>query len=71
MKVISDLLNIVRTGAGVVPGAEGLTADDVPPLARAAAAEANVALTARRALHWRTHDLVMLAKAGGGRVIYQ
>ncbi len=70
MKVISDLLNIVRTGAGVVLGAEGLTADDVPPLARAAS-EANVTLTVRGALHWRTHDLVTIAKAGGGRVIYE
>ncbi len=37
MKNIGDLLNIVRAGAGVVLGAQGLTADDVLPLARAAA----------------------------------
>ncbi len=70
MKNISELLNIVRAGAGVVLESEGLTADDVLPLARAAS-EANVTLTVRGALHWRTHDLVTIAKAGGGRVIYE
>jgi hypothetical protein len=50
MKNISELPNIVRAGAGVVLDAEGLTADDVLPLARAAS-EANVTLTVRGALH--------------------
>ncbi len=70
MKNISELLNIVRAGAGVVLEAEGLTADDVLPLARAAS-EAKVTLTVRGALHWRTHDLVTIAKAGGGQVVYE
>ena len=50
MKNTSELLNIVGAGAGVVLDAEGLTADDVLPLARAAS-EANVTLTVRGALH--------------------
>ena len=68
MKNISELLNIVR--AGVVLEAQGLTADDALPLPRAAS-EADVSLTVRGALHWRTHDLVTIAKAGGDRVIYE
>ena len=48
MKNISELLNIVRAGAGVVLEAEGLTADDVLPLARAAS-ESEVTLTVRGA----------------------
>jgi hypothetical protein len=36
MNSISELLNVVRAGAGVAPGAEGRTADDVLPFARAA-----------------------------------
>lgn len=70
MKNISELLNIVRAGAGVTLDAEGLSVDDVLPLARAAA-QASVPLRVRGALHWRTHDLVTIAKAGTGQVIFE
>lgn len=70
MKNVSELLNIVRAGAGVTLEAEGLTADDVMPLARAAS-ESNVTLCVRGALHWRTSDLVHIAKAGKGQVIFE
>ena len=36
-KNVSELLNIVRAGAGVTLEAHGLTADDVLPVAAAAA----------------------------------
>jgi antitoxin (DNA-binding transcriptional repressor) of toxin-antitoxin stability system len=69
-KNVSELLNIVRAGAGVTLTAENLTVDDVMPVARAAG-EANVPLRVRGALQWRTHDLVQIAKAGNGQVIFE
>ena len=69
-KNVSELLNIVRAGAGVTLRAEELTVDDVLPLARAAA-QSQVPLRVLGALHWRTHDLVQIATSGKGRVIFE
>jgi hypothetical protein len=71
-KNVSELLNIVRAGAGVTLEAHGLTADDVLPVA-AAAAKADVPLRVRGAgaLHWATRDLIHIAEAGKGHVIFE
>ena len=69
-KNVSELLNIVRAGGGVALDAEELAVDDVLPIARAAA-ESKVPVHVRGALVWRTHDLVEIAKAGQGHVIFE
>ncbi len=69
-KNVSELLNIVSAGAGVTLEAHGLTADDVLPVA-AAAAKADVPLKVRGALHWATRDLIHIAEAGKGHVVFE
>jgi hypothetical protein len=69
-KNVSELLNIVRAGGGVTLNTEELTVDDVLPVVRAAG-EAQVQVRLVGALQWRTHDLVQLAQAGKGRVIFE
>ena len=69
-KNVSELINIVRAGAGVTLRAEELTVDDVLPIARAAG-EAKVVVRVIGGLQWRTHDLVQIAKVGEGCVIFE
>lgn len=69
-KNISELLNIVRAGAGITLRAEEVTVDDVLPLARAAASS-KVPLRLIGALRWRTHDLVRLAQASEGTLVVE
>ena len=66
-KNVSELLNIVRAGAGVTMEAVHFTADDVMPVAQACAEE-GVALYVHGAMGWRTQDLINIAKAGKGQV---
>ena len=69
-KNVSELLNIIRAGAGVTLRASHFAVDDILPLARAAA-EASVPLRVVGALDWRTHDLVEIARIGKGHVIFE
>jgi hypothetical protein len=69
-KNVSELLNIIRAGAGIALPAEHFAVDDVLPLAMAAG-EAQVEFRLRGALHWRAHDLVEIARVGKGMVIYE
>ena len=68
-KNVSELLNIVRAGAGVTMEAIHFTVDDVMPVAQACAEE-GVTLYVHGAMGWRTQDLINIAKAGKGRVCY-
>ena len=66
-KNVSELLNIVRAGAGVTMEAVHFTVDDVMPVAQECA-EQGVTLYVHGAMGWRTQDLINIAKAGKGRV---
>ena len=68
-KNVSEILNIVKAGAGVTMEAIHFTADDVMPVA-VACAEQGVRLYVHGAMGWRTADLINIAKAGKGQVIY-
>ena len=69
-KNVSELINIVKAGAGVTLRTEELTVDDVLPIARAAG-ETKVIVRLIGGLQWRTHDLVQIAKVGQGCVIFE
>lgn len=69
-KNVSELLNIVRAGAGVTLRVEELTVDDVLPIARAAG-ESKVPVRLQGALKWRTHDLVQIAELGKGSIVFE
>ena len=68
-KNVSELLNIVRAGAGVTMEAIHFTADDVMPVAQECASK-GVPLYVHGAMGWRTQDLINIAKAGKGQVIF-
>lgn len=68
-KNVSELLNIVKSGAGVTMQAIHFAPDDVLPVAHACG-EARVPLHVEGAMDWRTKDLIAIAKAGKGHVVY-
>ena len=68
-KNVSELLNIVRAGAGVTMEAIHFTVDDVIPVAQECA-EVGVPLFVHGAMGWRTQDLINIAKVGKGQVIF-
>ncbi len=68
-KNVSELLNIVHAGAGVTMEAVHFTADDVMPVARACG-EQKVHLFVQGAMGWRTKDLIDIAEAGKGQVVF-
>ena len=68
-KNVSELLNIVRAGAGVTMEAIHFTADDILPVAQECANE-GVPLFVHGAMGWRTQDLIAIARAGKGRVTF-
>jgi hypothetical protein len=68
-KNVSELLNIVRAGAGVTMEAIHFSVDDILPVA-SACGEAGVPLRVHGAMDWRTKDLIVIAKAGKGQVVF-
>ncbi len=66
---MSELLNILRAGAGITMEAAHYTVDDVMPVAREAA-RVGVTLRVHGAMEWRTADLINIATAGKGNVIF-
>ena len=68
-KNVSELLNIVRAGAGVTMEATHFCLDDILPVA-SACGQAGVPLHVHGAMEWRTKDLIAIAKAGKGQVVF-
>ena len=68
-KNVSELLNIVEAGAGVTMQAIHFSVDDIMPVARACG-KATVPLRVEGAMDWRTQDLIAIAKAGKGQVVF-
>ncbi|MGF1608381.1 MAG: hypothetical protein ACFCUQ_03230 [Kiloniellales bacterium] len=68
-KNVSELLNIVEAGAGVTMEATHFSFDDILPVA-VACGRAGVPLHVHGAMDWRTKDLITIAKAGKGQVVF-
>lgn len=68
-KNVSELIHIVNAGAGITMAAVHYTAEDVLAVARKVG-DAGVALQVHGAMDWPTKDLIEVAKAGKGRVVF-
>ncbi len=69
-KNVSEMIEIVRAGAGLTLDASTLTVDDVVPIVTEAA-KSSVTIQIRQAGGWQTKDLVRLAALGKGSVHFE